>query len=55
VLRYAESEGWVECTVDDAEERLPEMLQALFEHSVLVRYVQVKEPELEEVFVELAR
>jgi ABC-2 type transport system ATP-binding protein len=55
VLRYAESEGRVECTVDDAEKRLPELLRALFAEGVVIRDVRVSEPELEEVFVELAR
>jgi ABC-2 type transport system ATP-binding protein len=45
----------VECTVDTAEKRLPEILRWLHERTVLVRDCQVKEPELEEVFVELAR
>ena len=45
----------VECTVDAAEKRLPEILRWLHEQAVLVRDCQVKEPELEEVFVELAR
>ena len=45
----------VECTVDAAEKRLPEILRWLHERAVLVRDCQVKEPELEEVFVELAR
>ncbi len=55
ILRCAESDGWLECTVDDAEKRLPELLQALQAGGVFVRNVQVREPELEEVFVELAR
>jgi len=55
VLRCAESDGWVECTVDDAEKRLPELLRQLYAEGRLVTRVQVKEPELEEVFVELAR
>jgi ABC-2 type transport system ATP-binding protein len=55
VLRCVEGDGWVECTVDDAEKRLPALLQALLAEGVVVRNVQVKEPELEEVFVELAR
>ncbi len=55
VLRYEEADGWVECTVDDAEERVAELLQALYARGVVVRNIQVKEPELEEVFVELAR
>src|SRR6266705_6169815 len=41
----------VECTVDAAEKRLPEILRWLHERAVLVRDCQVKEPELEEVFV----
>src|SRR5262249_5513224 len=41
----------VECTVDAVEKRLPEILRWLYEHAVLVRECQVKEPELEEVFV----
>jgi ABC-2 type transport system ATP-binding protein len=45
----------VECTVDAAEKRLPEILRWLHERAVLVRDCQVKEPALEEVFVELAR
>jgi ABC-2 type transport system ATP-binding protein len=45
----------VECTVDAVDKRLPEILRWLVEQGVLVRDCQVKEPELEEVFVELAR
>jgi len=45
----------VECTVDASEKRLPEILRWLHEQAILVRDCQVKEPELEEVFVELAR
>jgi ABC-2 type transport system ATP-binding protein len=55
VVRCAEHDGRVECTVDDAEKRLPELLRALFGEGVIVRDVRVSEPELEEVFVELAR
>jgi ABC-2 type transport system ATP-binding protein len=55
VIRCVESDGRVECTVDDAEKRLPELLRALFAEGVVVRDVRVSEPELEEVFVELAR
>jgi ABC-2 type transport system ATP-binding protein len=55
VLRCTAADGWVECTVDEAEKRLPELLRALHADGVLVRNVQVREPELEEVFVELAR
>ena len=42
-------------SVDEAEKRLPELLRALFAEGVVVRDVRVSEPELEEVFVELAR
>jgi ABC-2 type transport system ATP-binding protein len=45
----------VECTVDAADKRLPEILRWLAEQGVVVRDCQVREPELEEVFVELAR
>jgi hypothetical protein len=55
VLRCVEVDGWVECTVDEAEKRLPEMLRALVVEGVVVRNVEVREPELEEVFVELAK
>jgi len=55
VLRCVAADGWVECTVDEAEKRLPELLRALHADGVVVRNVQVREPELEEVFVELAR
>jgi ABC-2 type transport system ATP-binding protein len=55
VLRCATALGRIECTVDDAEKRLPEILGALHAEGVVVRDVQVREPELEEVFVELAR
>jgi ABC-2 type transport system ATP-binding protein len=55
VLRCVEVDGWVECTVDEAEKRLPEILRALHADGVVIRNVQVREPELEEVFVELAK
>jgi len=55
VLRHAESDGRVECVVDDADKRLPALLEALHAEGVVVRDVRVSEPELEEVFVELAR
>ncbi|HET7875580.1 MAG TPA: ABC transporter ATP-binding protein [Methylomirabilota bacterium] len=45
----------VDCTVDAAEKRLPEILRWLHGEGVLVRDCQVTEPDLEEVFVELAR
>jgi ABC-2 type transport system ATP-binding protein len=55
VLRCEEADGWTECTVDEAEKRLPELLRLLHADGVVVRNVQVREPELEEVFVELAK
>jgi ABC-2 type transport system ATP-binding protein len=55
VLRCEDADGWVECTVDDAEKRLPELLRVLVAEGVVIRNVEVKEPDLEEVFVELAR
>ena len=45
----------VECTVDAAEARLPEMLRWLTEQGAVIRDCQVTEPALEDVFVELAR
>ena len=45
----------IDCTVDAADKRLPEILRWLVEQGVLVRDCQVREPDLEEVFVELAR
>ncbi len=55
VLRCTSADGWIECTVDEAEKRLPEILRALQADGVVVKNVRVHEPELEEVFVELAR
>jgi ABC-2 type transport system ATP-binding protein len=55
LLQYTESDGWVECTVDAAEKRLPELLRLLHEQGAVIRDIKVREPELEEVFVELAR
>ena len=55
VLRCATADGWTKCTVDDAEKRLPDLLRQLFADGVTVRNVRVREPELEEVFIELAR
>ena len=55
MLRCATADGWTKCTVDDAEKRLPDLLRQLFAEGVTVRNVRVREPELEEVFVELAR
>jgi ABC-2 type transport system ATP-binding protein len=55
VLRVAPRDGWLELTVDEAEKRLPDLLRALLTEGVVVRNVQVHEPDLEDVFVELAR
>jgi len=55
VLRCVATGDRIECTVDEAEKRLPEILTALHADGVVVREVQVREPDLEEVFVELAR
>ncbi len=55
VLRYESREDRVECTVDSADKRLPEILHWLHEHGVVVRDLDVHEPDLEEVFVELAK
>ena len=55
VLRCAQSDGWIECTVDEAERRLPELLRLLHAGGAEVRGVELREPELEEVFVELAK
>jgi ABC-2 type transport system ATP-binding protein len=45
----------LECTVDSAEKRLPELLRWLVEQRVVIADCQVHEPDMEEVFVELAR
>ena len=55
VLRCVGHDGRVECTVDSAEKRLPQILSWLHEQGVVVRDVHVHEPDLEEVFVELAK
>ncbi len=55
VLRCVSQDGRIECTVDSAEKRLPEILRLLHEHGFLVRDLDVHEPDLEEVFVELAK
>jgi len=51
---HARPDG-VELTVDSSEKRLAEILRWLHDQGVAVRDCQVHEPELEEVFVELAR
>jgi ABC-2 type transport system ATP-binding protein len=55
VLRTATQDGWTEVTVDSSEKRLPELLGVLHEQGAVIRGIQVREPELEDVFVELAR
>jgi ABC-2 type transport system ATP-binding protein len=55
VLRVGQSDGWLELTVDEAEKRLPDLLRTLLSEGVVVRNIQVHEPDLEDVFVELAR
>jgi ABC-2 type transport system ATP-binding protein len=55
VLQFHVRDERVECTVDVAEKRLPEILRWLHERAVVVRDCRVNEPDLEEVFVELAR
>jgi len=45
----------VECTVDDARKRLPELLRYLVEQGAAVSEVSVVEPNLESVFIELSR
>jgi len=55
VLRCVFQDGRVECTVDSAEKRLAQILSWLHEQGVVVRDVDVHEPDLEEVFVELAK
>lgn len=55
VLGCVARDGRVECAVDSAETRLPAILRWLHERNVAVREVTVNEPDLEEVFVELAK
>jgi ABC-2 type transport system ATP-binding protein len=55
VLEVRQGGERLECTVDGAEKRLPDLLRWLHEQGVLVRDCQVQEPDLEDVFVELAR
>ena len=55
VARVTGRDGWVECTVDLAAKRLPELLRVLNSEGVVVRDMEVRKPDLEEVFVELAR
>ena len=55
LLKLQVIDGHVRCLVDDARQRLPEMLRALEARGVIVRDLQVREPDLEAVFVELAK
>ncbi len=55
VLACTGDGGRVECVVDDARKRLPEVLRYLMERGVGVGDVSVSEPSLESVFIELAR
>ena len=55
ILGCVYKDGRVECTVDSPEKRLPAIPRWLHERNVAVRDVKVHEPELEEVFVELAK
>jgi ABC-2 type transport system ATP-binding protein len=55
VLQVQSRSERIECTVDSSEKRLPDILRWICDRGVLVRDCQVHEPELEEVFVELAR
>src|SRR5439155_1157720 len=43
VLRCRAVDGWVECTVDGAEKRLPDLLRALSAEGIAVRNVRVRE------------
>jgi len=55
LLKLQVIDGHVRCLVDDARQRLPEMLRALEARGVIVRDLRVREPDLEAVFVELAK
>ncbi len=55
VLKSTTEDGWVALTVDSAEERLAGLLQRLHESGAVVRDIEIREPQLEDVFVELAR
>ena len=55
VLAAAARDGALECVVDDARKRLPEILRHLTERGLAVSDVSVAEPTLESVFIELAR
>jgi ABC-2 type transport system ATP-binding protein len=55
ILRTTAEDGRVELTVDSAQKRLGEVLQRLYESGAVVRDLEVREPQLEDVFVELAK
>jgi ABC-2 type transport system ATP-binding protein len=55
VLAAVARDGALECVVDDARKRLPEILRHLTERGLGVSDVSVAEPTLESVFIELAR
>jgi ABC-2 type transport system ATP-binding protein len=55
VLSCQREGGRLECVVDDARKRLPELLRHLVEQGTAVSDVTVVEPSLESVFIELAR
>jgi ABC-2 type transport system ATP-binding protein len=55
VLKVRSDGGRIEVTVDSADKRLGELLRALHDAGALVRAIEILEPHLEEVFVELAR
>jgi ABC-2 type transport system ATP-binding protein len=55
LLGHAVEGDRLECVVDDARKRLPELLRYLFEQGISVSEVTVAEPTLESVFIELAR
>ncbi len=55
VLACEARDGRVECLVDDARKRLPDLLRHLHEAGIEVHDLRVTEPDLEAVFLELAR
>lgn len=55
VLACEARDGRVECLVDDARKRLPDLLRHLHEAGIEIQDLRVTEPDLEAVFLELAR
>lgn len=55
VLSYRSENGRIECVTDSARKRLPELLSLIHERGGVARDVRVLEPDLESVFVELAK